>query len=556
MSTYRFVWLAILLATISSVGNAQTFARVHNLNLGYAHGYAVDVTADGGLIVAGESQDGTQWGGWIARLHPGGSLLWQKVIATGANEFISGVLAAKDGGVVAAGQSGQQSGHLASSDGVWHAWIFKLDGSSSLLWQMQLETSFFQYSYASSVIERADGSYVVFGEYNDIGHVGDGWVIHLSATGQVLSQRAIDGGGYDRFTSAAATLDGGAIAAGWAGDSGGDSGIWVVKFDSSLNIEWQQRYNASGNDVAYSVRPSSDGAYFVGGTSNSFGTTSDDSVILKLDATGGLLWARRHDMAKNGQNLGWERLFSLWETPDGGVVAGGTRPGSPPESDQDAWALKLRGDGSQVWQRSFKGNADARFMAVRGMNDRSSVLVGQIGFSEGAWVMRIDQNGGFGIGCSQSATATSSTSTPTFNASSPTGVAYATNATITLPALTFPSLVATADAQCIGRPTEVSPRGALDPLRFTTPTHLVWEPGVNSNAVWFNLYRGDVANLGFGLFGVCLQSTIAAVGFDDPTSPSAGKAWEYLVSGRNTVGEGTLGFSSSGGIRPNGSPCP
>jgi hypothetical protein len=42
----------------------------------------------------------------------------------------------------------------------------------------------------------------------------------------------------------------------------------------------------------------------------------------------------------------------------------------------------------------------------------------------------------------------------------------------------------------------------------------------------------------------------------DSSVPGPGSAGLYLVSGESTLGEGTLGFASNAGERPNATPCP
>jgi hypothetical protein len=44
---------------------------------------------------------------------------------------------------------------------------------------------------------------------------------------------------------------------------------WVVKLDGSGAVQWDNTIGGSGNDILYSVIQTSDGGYFLGGTSNS-----------------------------------------------------------------------------------------------------------------------------------------------------------------------------------------------------------------------------------------------------------------------------------------------
>jgi hypothetical protein len=54
---------------------------------------------------------------------------------------------------------------------------------------------------------------------------------------------------------------------------------------------------------------------------------------------------------------------------------------------------------------------------------------------------------------------------------------------------------------------------------------------------------------------MCFLSGIAGNSGSDFSTPAAGAAWQYLVTGGNSTGEGALGFDSAGVERPDTSPC-
>ena len=97
------------------------------------------------------------------------------------------------------------------------------------------------------------------------------------------------------------------------------------------------------------------------------------------------------------------------------------------------------------------------------------------------------------------------------------------------------------------------PEVALD-VRFSDPQTLVWSP--SSEASSYSLYRGSI--FGGPLFSnhTCLQPSLGAPAATDNDLPASGRAFYYLISGRNACGEGGLGFTSGGQPRPNPYPCP
>ena len=99
------------------------------------------------------------------------------------------------------------------------------------------------------------------------------------------------------------------------------------------------------------------------------------------------------------------------------------------------------------------------------------------------------------------------------------------------------------------RPPEV----AMD-LSFLDDQTLIWSgaPPMTS----YNLYRGFVGAGGWGFDQACLATGLTAPGAGDPAVPPVGFLFHYMVSGSDACGEGPLGFTSWGQVRPNPSPCP
>src|SRR5262245_3433867 len=63
---------------------------------------------------------------------------------------------------------------------------------------------------------------------------------------------------------------------------------WVIKLDSSANIQWQKTYDTNGLDDVYSVKQLSSGEFILAGTNRPTGAQFNDVWILKLDSSGGV----------------------------------------------------------------------------------------------------------------------------------------------------------------------------------------------------------------------------------------------------------------------------
>ena len=102
---------------------------------------------------------------------------------------------------------------------------------------------------------------------------------------------------------------------------------------------WAKSYGGAGSDGATSIQQTTDGGYVVAGFTDSFGAGEEDFWVLKLHGDGTIQWQKTYGGA------GSDGAFSIQQTTDGGyVVAGYT--GSFGAEEADFWVLKLAGDGN------------------------------------------------------------------------------------------------------------------------------------------------------------------------------------------------------------------
>jgi len=113
----------------------------------------------------------------------------------------------------------------------------------------------------------------------------DFWVVKLNSSGEIEWQRCLGGSDYDYASSIQQTLDGGFIVAGYTKSNDGDvSGwhegydpyggdplpdCWVVKLNSSGEIEWQRCLGGSEIDGTKSLQQTTEGGFIVAGYSES-----------------------------------------------------------------------------------------------------------------------------------------------------------------------------------------------------------------------------------------------------------------------------------------------
>ena len=277
------------------------------------------------------------------------SLVWQKCLGGSSSDYAYSIQQTTDGGYIVAGVSWSNDGDVSGNHGGADYWVVKLNSSGDIEWQKSLGGSLSDYAY--SIQQTSDGGYIVAGysRSNDSdvsGHHPGGywtwpdsgdsvwieyfdyWVVKLNSSGDIEWQKSLGGSGNDEAYSIQQTTDGGFIVAGGSqsndGDVSGHHGgdyydYWVVKLNLSGDIEWQKCLGGSDRDEAYSIQQTSDGGYIVAGYSYPDFESSDypDYWVVKLDSVGVIVWQR----ALGGSYIDWAN--SIQQTSDGGFIVAG-----------------------------------------------------------------------------------------------------------------------------------------------------------------------------------------------------------------------------------------
>lgn len=136
-----------------------------------------------------------------------------------------------------------------------------------------------------------------------------------------------------------------------------NSDIYLVKTDSSGNIQWEKTYGGEGDERAHSVHVTSDGGYIIGGTIDPAVENKNDFYLLKLDKSGNVMWEK-----SIGESDRREWCFVIDVTQDGGYfLAGETHIGPLGKgADLNVWAVRTDADGNVLWTKEIIGSTGER----------------------------------------------------------------------------------------------------------------------------------------------------------------------------------------------------
>jgi hypothetical protein len=305
--------------------------------------YALQKTPDDGYIIGGTSDSGVSgnktsvnYGGndyWVIKLDADGNKEWEDAFGGSGSDVLNAILPTSDGGYLLGGNSASGvSGNKTSTNwGSSDYWVVKLDASGHKVWEASFGSS--RADELHSLCETPDGYLLggwadsaISGNKTEAGFGNDDfWLVKLDREGNKTWERMFGGSSADWLYTIQPTTDGGYLLGGWsdspaAGIKGSENfgawDYWVVKLDANFNLVWDRSFGGNDADYLWSVRPLSTGGYVLGGSSQSYPSGNKTSP----------------------------NYASQW----------GTGP--------DYWVVKLDANGDKVWENSFGGdNGDSLF---------------------------------------------------------------------------------------------------------------------------------------------------------------------------------------------------
>jgi hypothetical protein len=331
----------------------------------------------GGTSTGGQGYPSTSTGQQISQVSQGST--FAKAIG-GSNEDIAySIIQSSDGGYVVAG------GTSSFGAGGVDIYVVKLDSSGNVVWAKTIGGSSDDEAY--SIIQSSDGGYVVAGSTRSFGAGGyDIFVVKLDSSGNVQWAKTIGGSKGDGASSIIQSSDGGYVVVGGT-ESFGEGGIYVVKLDNSGNVQWTKTIGGGG---ASSIIQSSDGGYVIAGGTQSFGAGGWDIYVVKLDSSGNVQWAKTIGGSDD------DRAYSIIQSSDGGYVVAGLTWSFGAGYD-DMYVVKMDSSGNVVWTKTIGGSYYDGAYSIIQSPDRGYVVVGGTSsFGEGGWdiyVVKLDSSG-------------------------------------------------------------------------------------------------------------------------------------------------------------------
>lgn len=339
-------------------------------------------TSDGGLIATGYTESFGAGSGeaWVLKINADGTIAWQNTYGSTDRENFDAIMETGDGGFLAYGYT--QSFEAGRAD----LWLVKLNADGTVAWENTYGGSSFD---GGSVIATSDGGFIVGGYTESFGAgQGDAWVLKLNADGSIAWQNTYGGSGYEGLNGIVETSTGDYLAAGFTNGAGSED-LWLLKLNSSGGILWQNRYGGAQRERAQAITDTGDGSYLVVGYTDSFSVGWTDVWLLDVNDDGTLNYQKTYG------GSGGDAVFIVTPTSDGRFLVSG-RTASFGNSSYDGWILKLNRDGSIAWENTYGANATTGDLGfVSEASDGSILAAGSLTspHSYDALLTRLDATG-------------------------------------------------------------------------------------------------------------------------------------------------------------------
>lgn len=354
--------------------------------------YAVQRTPDGGFVAAGSSvATATSYIGdlWLLRVDAEGEPLWSATFGGQDSDYGTGVALAGDGGYALYGY-----GYSWSSGAGSVLVLVKTDEQGAQEWRAtygdpELENE------ANEIIATSDGGFLLTGQVFDDMRFYQGLAIKVDAQGVEEWSLALGGDDMDDDYVRAALErdDGGFVLAGHTESSGaGEADGWLIGVSASGEVEWERTFGGTNYDYGYALVAPSDGGWLLAGA-----TYSDvvdiqcDAWLVRTGEQGAATWEAR---LGDGEH---DYVFGAVERPAGGFLLAGTSYDAYGDGGVDLSLWATDAQGAEAWASSFAGRDLDSAYGLRRVGQAGYVVAGVTeswgaGGSDG-WLLRLDAEG-------------------------------------------------------------------------------------------------------------------------------------------------------------------
>ncbi len=383
-TTFLYLLTALTFVAVPSLAQVPDTLWTKTFGGSYEDwGSDVKQTDDGGFIVTGGTEffDEYDSDAWLIKTDADGNEMWNHTFGGAQHDNGECVQVTADGGYIVAGTT------RSFGAGGRDVWLIKTDADGNELWSHTFGGTENDNGY--SVQQTADGGFIITGHTESFGAGNnDVCLIKTDADGNEVWAQTFGGTEYDKGYSVQQTSDGGYIITGETESfSAGWADVYLIKTDADGNEVWSQNYGGTEIDQGMSVQQTTDGGYIITGITESFGAGYSDLWLIKTSSDGTLVWSRTFGGTDR------ECGYGVQQTADGGYIVTGLTKSFGAGYD-DLWLIKTDADGIELWSRTLGGEGDDEGRSIQPTADGGYIITGRIWANgEGStdlWLIRLE----------------------------------------------------------------------------------------------------------------------------------------------------------------------
>ena len=346
--------------------------------------FSIIQNSDGGYSIVGTTLSYSTTGYVNALLlatDTDGELLWNQTYGGLGATYPCAFIQTNDDGYALVGYS-----YDLENTGSLYPWFAKTDDVGNLQWNKtypELGSLIF------NLVQTADGGYALVGYVTHSEELVSAWLAKTDAYGNLTWRQEYGTSGDNELYVVVQNSDGGYTLAGYTTAAGaGDEDFWLIRTNSSGNIQWNQTYGTSNFDMLNSLVQTADGGYALVGYSTYSNTTSDDYLLIKTNSLGTMEWNQTYGES----NI--DEAFSGIQTADGGYALTGVTVTS--DGLGNAWLVKTDSVGNMLWNQTYGGSAESVLYSIIQVTNNEYVLAGFTNSSstnQDVWIIKTDENG-------------------------------------------------------------------------------------------------------------------------------------------------------------------
>ncbi|MCW4015601.1 MAG: hypothetical protein NWF06_04455 [Candidatus Bathyarchaeota archaeon] len=337
-------------------------------------------TSDGGFALAGSVSAFGAGGSdfWLVKTDSSGNMEWNKTYGGEEGDYVNSLIKTSDGGFALAGET--DSFGAKSTD----FWLVKTDANGNVEWNKTYGQLY--QDYAHCVVETSDGGFVLAGyTLSLVGDLEDFLLIKTDSSGNMQWNHTYGGADRQYAYSVVETSDGGFALAGYSSFSNSD--FWLVKTDAQGSMQWNKTYGGESLDRAYSMVQASDGGFMLAGK-----TQPDANTIVfwlvKTDSSGNMEWN-----LTSREAMGWGG-YPLITTSDGGFAVASRYYGNLETTGNDCWLIKADINGNVELNQTYPEQETQSVGAIIQTSDGGFVIGGSnhiVDPDGDFWLLRIEE---------------------------------------------------------------------------------------------------------------------------------------------------------------------